>query len=471
MSMNTINIDSYSLNDYEKNAIQLIEKVISEYDCKSQLRVEQRSKDYLSVSNSLNEIDFLRLKVSARTKWISISIWGCDESVQNDSRFSHIKNKNQRHWKIPLESVNDIVKYHDIIIASYKIAVSQTSDIATKIVQTQKGSASTLEIFVSVESSKNKKKRNKGKSLLTFPDNYCVIDIETTGLDPNFDEIIELAAIRVSNNQIVETFQSLVNPICEIDEYIEQLTGITNSMVADAPKIEEILPDFLSFIGDSVLVGHNINFDINFIYDCALQFDEIFSNDFIDTMRLSKKLYPQFAHHRLTDMVALLQIPVTAKHRALADCESTYGVLEALRRKVITEYNSIEDFIAITFPKRHGDWGVRARDVKSVRTVFDETNPLFGKLCVFTGTLKFPRQQAMQYVVDFGGKNGDNLTKDTNFLIVGDYGKCVSIKGNKTGKMKKAEAYRLKGCDIQILSENAFYDIIEDFGDEPNDFD
>ena len=67
-------------------------------------------------------------------------------------------------------------------------------------------------------------------------------------------------------------------------------------------------------------------------------------------------------------------------------------------------------------------------------------------------------------LVDFGGKNGDNLTKDTNFLIVGDYGKCVSIKGNKTGKMKKAEAYSLKGCDIQILSENSFYDIIEDFG-------
>lgn len=154
--MNAINIDSYSLNDYEKNAIQLIEKVISEYDCKSQLRVEQRSKDYLSVFNALNEIDFLRLKVSARTKWISISIWGCDESVQNDFRFSHIKNKNQRHWKIPLESVNDIVKYSDIIIASYKIAVSQTSDSNTEMGQTQKGSESTLEILISVESSNKK---------------------------------------------------------------------------------------------------------------------------------------------------------------------------------------------------------------------------------------------------------------------------------------------------------------------------
>lgn len=465
--MNFINIDSYSLNEYEKNAIQLIEKVVSLYDCNSQLHIEQRSNNYLSVLNSANGNDFLRLKFSDRTKWISLSMWGCDESIQNDVRFSHIENKNQRHWKIPLESVNDIANYSDAIIESYKIAVSQTSDIGIEIDENQRISASTLEIFVSIESP-NKTKRNKGKSLLTFPDNYCVIDIETTGLDPNFDEIIELAAIRISNNQIVDTFQSLVKPLAEIDEFIEQLTGITNSMVADAPKIEEILPDFLSFVGNSVLVGHNINFDINFIYDYALQFDKIFSNDFIDTMRLSKKIYPQLAHHRLIDMIALLQIPVATKHRALADCESTYGVLEALRLKVIAEYNSIENFVATTASKRHCVYGVRARDVKSIRTVFDETNPLFGKLCVFTGTLKFPRSQAMQYVVDFGGKNGDNLTKDTNFLIVGDYEKCVGVKGNKTGKMKKAESYRLKGCDIQVLSEDAFYDIIEEFGDELN---
>ena len=140
----------------------------------------------------------------------------------------------------------------------------------------------------------------KGKSLLEFPTSYVAIDIETTGLDPHFDEIIELAAIRIQDGIETDRFQSLVNPECEINEFIEDLTGITNAMLAEAPTLETALPQFLAFVGKEVVVGHNVNFDINFLYDRAENLNlGPFSNDFVDTMRISRKLYPDLKHHTL----------------------------------------------------------------------------------------------------------------------------------------------------------------------------
>lgn len=323
-------------------------------------------------------------------------------------------------------------------------------------------------LSVSVGSPKQSK-RKKGKSLLLFPAQYCVIDIETTGLSTNFDEIIELAAIRISDGQIIDTFQSLVKPTYEIDEFIEQLTGITNSMLSSAPSIEDVLPNFLDFLGDDILVGHNINFDINFIYDYTFeQLNYAFSNDFVDTLRLSRKLFPNLPHHRLQDLTAYLHIKnPQAAHRALSDCYSTFAVFKSLKENSVLRYGSVDDFLkTISSKKIYNYHNVKVSELKPIKTEFDETHPLFGKLCVFTGELKFSRKQAMQTVLDCGGKIGDNLTKDTNFLIVGNFENSLNIKkGQKSGKMKKAEAYRLKGCDIQILDENTFYDMITDFSD------
>ena len=112
----------------------------------------------------------------------------------------------------------------------------------------------------------------KGQSLLLFPNEYIVFDIETTGLDASYDEIIEIGALKIKNNEIVDKFTSLIKPKYPIDEFITELTGITNEMVKDAPLINEVLPRFIDFIGDEILVGHNINFDINFVYDNLFAF-------------------------------------------------------------------------------------------------------------------------------------------------------------------------------------------------------
>ena len=110
-------------------------------------------------------------------------------------------------------------------------------------------------------------REQKGKSLIDIPNNYVVFDIETTGLDPEFDEIIEIGAVKIKDGIKIDTFNSLIKPEYEIDEFITELTGITNEMVENAPSIDEVLPKFMDFIKDYIIIGHNVNFDINFFYD------------------------------------------------------------------------------------------------------------------------------------------------------------------------------------------------------------
>lgn len=139
-------------------------------------------------------------------------------------------------------------------------------------------------------SIKKTSREQKGESLLALPDQYIVVDLETTGLDPLWNDIIEFGAVRVAAGSIVNRFSSLVNPGYEIDEFITELTGITNEMLSSAPVIADVLLDFLNFIGDNVVVGHNVNFDVNFIYDnCVSTLNRPFPNNFIDTMRLSRR--------------------------------------------------------------------------------------------------------------------------------------------------------------------------------------
>ena len=109
----------------------------------------------------------------------------------------------------------------------------------------------------------------KGHSKLDLVSSYVAIDIETTGLDPLFDDIIELGAVRIQNGEEVDVFNALVNPGYDIDPFIIDLTGITNEMLNGALPISKVLPLFLEFAGNELLIGHNVNFDINFIFDAC----------------------------------------------------------------------------------------------------------------------------------------------------------------------------------------------------------
>lgn len=301
-----------------------------------------------------------------------------------------------------------------------------------------------LENGVSIGGIPKTVRDNKGKSQLAFIDDYVVLDLETTGLDPAFDEIIEIAAIKYSNGEKISKFTTLVKPENRIDEYITELTGITNEMVKDAPKIEKVLPDLMNFLGDSVIIAHNANFDINFLYDNnKLCFDQPFTNDFIDTMRISRRLFRDI-RHRLVDLAKEFQISLDVQHRAMADCEVTQKVYEYMRNHCTV--NSID--LAAFLKSTHGK-NFDLNDFKPETEEFDVSHPIYGMSVCFTGTLeKFQRKEALQIVTNLGGIPSDSVTKNTNVLVLGNNDYCSSIKDGKSNKQKKAEELILKGHDL-----------------------
>lgn len=173
--------------------------------------------------------------------------------------------------------------------------------------------------------------RNKGKSLLCFPEDYTVIDIETTGLSSEHNEIIELSAIKVKNDERVDEFSMLIKPSAKVKSFITHLTGITNDMLKSAPVITDILPEFIDFVSDDVVIGHNVNFDINFIYDkMKWHFDKEFNNDFIDTLRLSRMHCP-LKSHKLNLVAEYFDISSEGHHRGLTDCVMTYEIYKCIK--------------------------------------------------------------------------------------------------------------------------------------------
>lgn len=190
--------------------------------------------------------------------------------------------------------------------------------------------ANNIRTSLQLSSSTARQERNlKGKSLIGIADNYVVIDIETTGLDVLCDEIIEVAAAKVEGGIIVDKFTSLIKPENRINNFIMGLTGINNEMVETAPPAEVALQSFVDFVGDSLLIGHNVTFDINFLYDnCQKKIGHNLSNNFLDTLRLSRMLFVQEKQHKLADLINRFGIGRVVEHRALGDVLQTQKCYE-----------------------------------------------------------------------------------------------------------------------------------------------
>ena len=157
----------------------------------------------------------------------------------------------------------------------------------------------------------------------TLDDTYIVFDIETTGFSAIKDKIIEIGAVKVKDGAIVEKFSTFVNPKRPIPFEITQLTSITDEMVLDAPDIETVLPEFLEFVGDGVLVAHNAGFDVGFIeQNCRYQEIE---PDFVsvDTVALARVLLPTLSKYKLNIVAKALGISLENHHCAVDDAGAT----------------------------------------------------------------------------------------------------------------------------------------------------
>ena len=186
---------------------------------------------------------------------------------------------------------------------------------------------------------------------MELPIDYTVIDIETTGKSNS--DIIELAAVRVRNNSIVDEFETLVKPSVTIPDNIINLTGITNELVEKAPAFNEILNDFINFIGNDILIGHNINnFDMRIISRKALEACGIaINNETVDTLTLSRKLLP-IKQHGLDDLCKYYNVPNDNAHRAMSDVIATHQCYQHMKNGDINE-NYVEEIKSKKLHKPH----------------------------------------------------------------------------------------------------------------------
>lgn len=174
---------------------------------------------------------------------------------------------------------------------------------------------------------------NQGKKINNYVSCYTVFDLETTGLSAKKDQIIEISAVKVVDGEVVDEFTSLVNPCCPIPFYSSKVNGIYDDMVAEAPTIDVVLPKFIEFIGDDILVGHNIHtFDMKFICrDAHKIFGKIVGNSYVDTLTLSKACLPLLEKHNLVALATHYGFSSEGAHRALNDCHMNHKVFEALK--------------------------------------------------------------------------------------------------------------------------------------------
>lgn len=165
-----------------------------------------------------------------------------------------------------------------------------------------------------------------------FDVTFCVLDLETTGGSPAACEITEIGAVKYRGGELIGTFQTLVDPGLPIPPSITILTGITQAMVIDAPKIAIALPTFLEFIGDAVIVGHNIRFDLSFLNAAGIRLGyERLDNKSADTAALARRLVrPEVRNLRLQTLASHFRSPTTPNHRALEDARATAHVFHAL---------------------------------------------------------------------------------------------------------------------------------------------
>ena len=165
-----------------------------------------------------------------------------------------------------------------------------------------------------------------GSGDMEFDGEYVAFDLETTGLSSQKDEIIEIGAVRMQGGKELERFQTFVNPRRRLEQKIVELTGITDAMLADAPNIETVLPEFLEFVGDRVLVAHNADFDTGFIREACRKQGLSYGFTSVDTLILSQNLLPHLNKFKLDVVSNALSLPDFNHHRA-GDDAVTCGLI------------------------------------------------------------------------------------------------------------------------------------------------
>jgi DNA polymerase III subunit epsilon len=172
-------------------------------------------------------------------------------------------------------------------------------------------------------------------------DSVVILDFETTGLSPDYgDRAIEIGAVLIRNSQVVDSFQSLMNPGMKVSSFIEGYTGITNTMLKSAPSSADVMPKFAAFMKGHYLVAHNAGFDKRFLDAELLRIQKKRTEEFACSLLLSRRVYPDAPGHSLEALVRHKKLTTSGiHHRALADAEMTGHLWVRMIQDLKSSYN------------------------------------------------------------------------------------------------------------------------------------
>lgn len=283
-------------------------------------------------------------------------------------------------------------------------------------------------------------KRNRyidGKLLLAYPDDYTVLDIETTGLSPQNDYITEISAIKYRNNRRVDEFSSLVKPELSIPYYITRLTGINDAMVADAPAIDEVILSFMDFLADDIIAGYNVAFDLSFIAEnLAGYYAKRLANDYVDVMKLAQNELPFLGRPKQTAVAEYFNIATAGAHRALVDCGICNGCYQRLKELAVADYRLPPEQRELVLAQSAGNF-----------------KPLANKQIVLLGSFDGIYLKNLQEILTaLGASVAYHVTVSADMVIVGtaDPSVCDGADLQLAVSMKNA------GKNIYIFKENVF---------------
>lgn len=157
-----------------------------------------------------------------------------------------------------------------------------------------------------------------------------VFDFETTGLDSNADQIIEVGALKIENGEVVKEFSTLVDPGVEISEQVQNITGIDSAMLRGQPKIGDILGEFLDFFSASVLVAHNAEFDMAFLRAACRRQGVQLQWPALCTLKMARQLIPELGSKNLDTLAEHYELSFEARHRSIGDCKVTAAVMQEM---------------------------------------------------------------------------------------------------------------------------------------------
>ena len=204
-------------------------------------------------------------------------------------------------------------------------------------------------------------------------------DLETTGLNIETDEVIEVGAIKVRNNQIIGKLNTFVRPSCNIPQLVTNLTGITFEDVEKAPDVEDVKKRLKDFIGSYPLIAHNVSFDKAFLEKLL---GEKLKNEFFDTLELSRFFFPSLTSHSLQNLVKTLSIEKDEAHRALSDAMMMYLLFQQIVSKLeetdpyLPQYKNYEvelaDIVIVCMSKAR-EFGINLGEIIIAKTEYNQT--------------------------------------------------------------------------------------------------